>query len=121
MMFKAYYPGDIDVAIPYVSPLNLSKVDPRIFEFLDNVGTREERKKVYQYQVALFKNKDELMPEIRKMARENNWTFTMGIERGFDLAVLEFPFAMWQYGQVKPMDLPGEKASIEELLGRHLG
>ena len=116
MMFKAFYPDDIDVAIPYVAPLNTGKVDSRIFEFLDNVGTKEERKKVYQYQVALFENKDELMPKMQEMAEKRDWTFTMGIERGFDLAVLEFPFAMWQYGQVKPMDLPGKKASVDELI-----
>ena len=116
IMFEAYYPDDIDVVIPYVAPLNTSKVDPRIFEFLDNVGTRQERKKVYQYQVALFENKDELMPLVKDLAEKQKWNFTMGIERGFDLAVLEFPFAMWQYGQVKPLDLPGKKASQEELL-----
>jgi hypothetical protein len=116
IMFKAYYPEDIDVAIPYVAPLNTGKVDPRIFEFLDNVGTKQERKKVNKYQIALFENKDKLMPLVEEMAENQNWTFTMGIERGFDLAVLEFPFAMWQYGQVKPMDLPGKDASPEELL-----
>lgn len=116
MMFKAYYPDDIDVAIPYVAPLNTGKVDPRIFEFLDNVGTRKERKKVFKYQIALFENKDRLMPMVKEMAEKQNWTFTMGIERGFDLAVLEFPFAMWQYGQVKPMDLPGKGAGPEELM-----
>ena len=116
MMYKAYYPDDMDVAIPYVAPLNLSKVDPRIFEFLDNVGTKKERKKVYEYQIAMFENKDKLMPEIERMAKKRKWNFTMGIERGFDLAVLEFPFAMWQYGQIKPMNLPGKKANIEELL-----
>jgi len=116
MMYKAFYPDDMDVAIPYVAPLNLSKVDPRIFEFLDNVGTKKERKKVFKYQIALFENKDKLMPEIEKLAEKRKWNFTMGIERGFDLAVLEFPFAMWQYGQIKPLDLPGNKASVEELL-----
>ncbi len=116
IMFKAYYPDDIDVAIPYVAPLNTSKVDPRIFEFLDNVGTKKERKKVYEYQIALFKNKEKLMPKIEEMAKKRDWNFTMGIDRGFDLAVLEFPFAMWQYGQIKPLDLPGKKASVEELL-----
>ena len=116
IMYKAFYPDDIDVVIPYVAPLNTSKVDPRIFEFLDNVGTKQERKKVFKYQIALFENKEKLMPEIQKLADENKWNFTMGIERGFDLAVLEFPFAMWQYGQIKPLELPGKNASVEELL-----
>lgn len=116
MMFKAIYPEDIDVAIPYVAPLNLGKVDPRIFEFLDNVGTDAERKKVLEYQLAMFEKKDEIMPLVKEMAEKGKWNFTMGIERGYDLGVLEFPFAMWQYGRVKPLTLPGVEASAEELL-----
>ncbi len=116
IQFKAIYPDDIDVAIPYVAPLNTAKVDPRIYDFLENVGTEAERKKVYEYQIALFERKDEIMPIMKKMAEKANWTFTMGIDRGYDLGVLEFPFAMWQYGQVKPLNLPDKEASIEELL-----
>ncbi|MFC2097185.1 S28 family serine protease [Bacteroidota bacterium] len=116
MMFKAFYPEDIDVSIPYVAPLNLSKVDPRIFDFLKNVGTKKERKKVYEYQIALYEKKDEIMPLVKEQADKRKWNFTMGIERGYDLAVLEFPFAMWQYGAFKPLELPGIKASAEELI-----
>lgn len=116
IMFKAIYPDDIDVAMPYVAPLNTGKVDPRIFDFLNSVGTAEERQKVLEYQRALFERKKDLMPMVRDLAEKNKWIFTMGIERGFDLAVLEFPFAMWQYGQVKPMSLPDIQATPEELL-----
>lgn len=114
--FKAIYPDDVDVAIPYVAPLNTGKVDRRIYDFLASVGTAEERQKVLEYQIALFEKKNDLLPLVKKQAKKNNWTFTMGIERGFDLAVLEFPFAMWQYGGFNPLELPGQEASAEELL-----
>ena len=78
--FKAIYPDDIDVAIPYVAPLNTGKVDPRIYEFLDNVGTADERKKILDYQFALFEKKEEIMPLIKELAEKNNWNFTMGID-----------------------------------------
>ncbi|MCK5820315.1 MAG: aminopeptidase [Bacteroidales bacterium] len=116
IMFKAIYPDDIDVAIPYVAPLNKGKVDPRIYDFLSSVGTDKERQKVYEYQIAMFEKKDQIMPIIKEMAEKRKWNFTMGIERGYDLAVLEFPFAMWQYGAFKPMSLPGKEADPEELL-----
>ena len=116
MMFKAFYPDDIDVAIPYVAPLNKSKVDPRIFEFLDNVGTKEERQKVYEYQIALFEKKEEIMPLIKEISEKRNWDFSMGLSRGYDLGVLEFPFAMWQYGSFKPLDLLGIDAEPDELI-----
>jgi hypothetical protein len=115
MMFKAFYPDDIDVCIPYVAPLNMAKVDPRIFTFLASVGTAEERQKVYDFQIALFEKKKELMPLVEEYCATKKWTFPMGIGRAYDLNVLEFPFAMWQYGVKKPMDLPGKDASAKEL------
>ena len=115
MMFKAFYPKDIDVAIPYVAPLNTGKVDPRIFTFLANVGTAEERQKVYDFQIALFENKKELMPLVVEYCKKKNWTFPMGIDRAYDLNVLEFPFALWQYGVKKPMDLPGQEGTAKQL------
>jgi hypothetical protein len=115
MMYKAHYPDDMDVAIPYVAPLNTAKVDPRIYEFLNSVGTADERKKVYEYQIAMFEKKDEIL-DLVKESRIGKMKFTMGLDRGYDLGVLEFPFAMWQYGQVKPLDLPGMDNTPEELL-----
>ncbi|MFA6126723.1 MAG: S28 family serine protease [Bacteroidales bacterium] len=115
MMFKAFYPDDIDVAIPYVAPLNTAKVDPRIFSFLSSVGTPEERQKVYDYQIALFEKKKEIMPMVQEYCTKKNWTFPMGIDRAYDLNVLEYPFALWQYGAKKPMDLPGQAATTKEL------
>jgi hypothetical protein len=115
IMFKAFYPDDIDVAIPYVAPLNTSKVDPRIFTFLASVGTPEERRKVYDFQIALFEKKKELMPMVEEYCKKKNWTFPMGIDRAYDLNVLEFPFAMWQYGVKKPMDLPGSEGTAQQL------
>jgi hypothetical protein len=115
IMFKAFYPADIDVAIPYVAPLNTGKVDPRIYSFLANVGTAEERQKVYDFQIALFEKKKELMPLVDAYCKKKNWTFPMGIDRAYDLNVLEYPFALWQYGVKKPMDLPGIEADPQKL------
>ncbi|MFH0761371.1 MAG: S28 family serine protease [Bacteroidota bacterium] len=115
MMFKAYYPDDIDVSIPYVAPLNSEKVDPRIFTFLDNVGTPEERQRVKDYQIILFEKKKAMMPLVEEYCKNKNWTFPMGIDRAYDLNVLEYPFALWQYGAIKPMNLPGASAPVKEL------
>ncbi len=115
IMFKAYYPDDIDVSIPYVAPLNTAKVDSRIFTFLENVGTPEERQRVRDYQITLFEKKKEMMPLVEEYCRNKNWTFPMGLDRAYDLNVLEYPFALWQYGVLKPMSLPGASAPVKEL------
>jgi hypothetical protein len=70
---------------------------------------------VYDFQIALFEKKKEIMPLVKEYCDQKKWTFPMGIDRAYDLNVLEFPFAMWQYGVKKPMDLPGKEATAKEL------
>ena len=55
------------------------------------------------------------MPLVEEYCAKKNWTFPMGIDRAYDLNVLEYPFAMWQYGVKKAMDLPGQEATAKEL------
>lgn len=108
------YPTDVDVSVPYVAPLNFSNQDPRIYTFLDKVGAPETRQAIYNYQVALFKNKDKIMPMFTKLANDNSWVFKMGLDRAFDLSVLEYKFAFWQWGS-NPDQIPAANATPEEL------
>jgi hypothetical protein len=39
MYHSYYYPGDVDVRVPYVAPLNFGVEDERIYSFLDQVGS----------------------------------------------------------------------------------
>ena len=111
---RFYYPKDVDVSIPYVAPLNFSDEDERVYTFLKNVGTEECRQKIYDFQISLFENKEKLMPLVKKYATEKNYTFSMGIDRAFDLSVLEYSFAFWQWcGNCE--NIPDETASIEEI------
>ncbi len=95
---RRFYPNDVDVSIPYVAPLNFSSEDKRVYEFLNNVGTPECRKKIRDYQLALFRNKKALLPKLDSLAKVNQWTFKMGIDRAYDLSVLEYEFSFWQWG-----------------------
>ena len=62
-----------------------------------------------------LKKRDEVLALIKESSL-GKLNYTMGVDRGYDLGVLEFPFAMWQYGQVKPLELPGIDDSPKELL-----
>jgi len=41
MYHKYFFPADADASVCYVAPLNLAAEDPRIYHFLDNVGTED--------------------------------------------------------------------------------
>lgn len=111
---RRFYPDDVDASIPYVAPLNFSNEDERVYHFLKNVGTKECRNKIYQFQLSLFENKEKLMPLVESYAAEKDYTFSMGIDRAFDLSVLEYSFAFWQWcGNCD--SIPTKDATVEEI------
>jgi hypothetical protein len=114
---KRFYPKDVDVSVPYVAPLNFSSEDPRVYPFLKNIGTEECRNKIYQFQLALFKNKKVLFPMFEALAQKNKWEFIMGLNRAYDLSVLEYSFAFWQWGI--PCHTIPDANSTPEILFKH--
>ena len=99
--YSYFYPKDVDASVPYVAPLTLEREDSRIPTFIKNIpGNELSRKKVYDFQILLLKNKKKLLPAFKKLAKSKAWTFNAvgGIESGFEHGVLEFSFALWQWG-----------------------
>jgi hypothetical protein len=112
---RYFYPNDVDVSVPYVAPHNLAREDQRIQKHLANVGSKETRDKIYQFQLACFKNKGKLLPLADAHAKEKNYSFSMGLEKALDLSILEYPFAYWQWGGITFYNIPDENASVEEI------
>jgi len=115
LFYKTFYPDDVDASVPYVAPINIAQEDPRIYLFLQNVGDAEARVRIKDYQIAMFKREDEILPLVKALAEKKNWTFSMGASEAYEYGVLEYPFAFWQYGSVKPADIPAPDAPPEKL------
>lgn len=116
IFYKTFYPNDMDASVPYVAPINLSAEDPRIYLFLQNAGDAECRKKIRDFQKALFQREDELLPLVKEMTDKRKMTFSIGLDAAFEYAVLEYEFAFWQYGAVKCSDIPAPDAPAKTLL-----
>ena len=109
---RYFYPDDVEVSVPYVAPLNLEYVDPRLQKFLDKAGFNKgsgffetDNKPnchwaIRDFQIRCFLNIEKLVPKVKKYAQEKNYTFEMvgGVERAVQLMILEYPFAFWQWG-----------------------
>lgn len=114
MFYRATYPDDVDVSVSYVAPLNRSVEDGRHEKFLaKQVGTKAERKAIVAAQQELMKRKKELMPLFNKKCQDNHYQFYISNEDIFDYCVLEYPFALWQWG-TPVSTLPSLTASNEE-------
>ena len=99
MFYRAFFPDDVDISVPYVAPLNKGVEDRRPEKFLQHqVSTKENRQKVLDFQLLLFKRKAALMPMFEKYCADNKYVFNAPIDEIFDFTVLEYSFALWQWG-----------------------
>lgn len=101
MYYKYYYPNDVSVTVPVVAPLNFSKEEKRVYRHLENVGTAECRESIKSYQIEMLKNKKKYLKRFKKLAKSEGQTYDKvgGIEKGYELTVLEYSFAFWQWGR----------------------
>lgn len=98
MLFRTFYPDDVDISVPYVGPLCYGVEDGRHEPFLRQVGTAEERKKIEDFQLEVLKRKATLLPRFEKHCAEKGYEFFGSVEEIYDYSVLEYSFALWQWG-----------------------
>jgi hypothetical protein len=112
---RAFYPDDVDVTVAYVGPLNFGVEDGRHEPFIRNVpGTPEQREKIQKFQVEILKNRDKIMPKLEKFIAGKKFTFRISHEAVLDYCVLEYPFALWQWGRLTDK-VPTTEVSIDSL------
>lgn len=101
MFYRAYFPDDVDVSVPYVAPLNKSVEDGRHEPFLTRtVGNAQERQAVLDFQIEVLKRRTTMEPLLEKFCREKGYRFNPGITTSevLDMMVLEYSYALWQWG-----------------------
>ncbi|MCF8361004.1 MAG: peptidase [Prolixibacteraceae bacterium] len=97
--YKAYYPGDMDISVAYVGPVNFEVEDERMQNFLKTVGDENCREKIEDFQLAVLKNRDEIEMLVDSLSDANNYTYSIPISQVLDYSVLEYSFAFWQWGR----------------------
>lgn len=117
-LYRAYFPDDVDFSVPYVAPLNRAVEDGRHEPFLRQVGTKAERDRILAFQKAVLKQKAAIVPMLENYCQEHKLTFRISMAEVLDYSVLEYPFAIWQWGT--PVDqVPEPTASAADLF-KHL-
>lgn len=98
LLYRTFYPDDVDVSVPYVAPLCYGTEDGRHEPFLKKVSTDEDRKRITDFQLEILKRKAALLPLFEKYCTEQEYKFRAPIEEIYDYSVLEYSFALWQWG-----------------------
>lgn len=117
-LYRAYFPDDVDFSVPYVAPLNRGVEDGRHEPFLDKVGGKKERKAIRAYQMEIFKRKAEIVPMLEEFCKQKNLKFRIPAQEILDYCVLEYPFALWQWGT--PVTIIPPLSSDTQELFKHL-
>jgi len=113
---RYFFNDDVDVSVPYVTPMNIGEEDPRIYHFLDNVGTKECRDKMIQFQREVLKREDELLEIFLDDSEKLGYTYSIGSDRLiFEFVVLEYTFAFWQWQNNNCDEIPDTSESSEEI------
>lgn len=97
-LYRAFFPDDVDFSVPYVAPLNRETEDGRHEPFLNKVGTKAERQKIKNFQTEVLKRKADLLPLLEAFCAANKLEFRIPMAEVLDYCVLEYPFALWQWG-----------------------
>ena len=118
MLYRAYFPDDVDFSVPYVGPLCKGVEDGRHEPFLRKVGTKAERKKIKEFQLEVLKRKADMLPLLKDYTQKLKLTFRMPLEEVLDYCVLEYTFALWQWGTSVNTIPP--KDSDNEMIFEHL-
>ncbi|MDL2221452.1 aminopeptidase [Parabacteroides sp. OttesenSCG-928-N08] len=98
MIYRSFFPEDVDFSVPYVAPLCRAVEDGRHEPFLaSEVGREEERDSLLAYQKELLKRRATMVPLLEEYSQEK-YSYRIPLDEVFDYCVLEYPFAFWQRG-----------------------
>lgn len=119
LLYRTFYPDDVDISVPYVAPLCYGVEDGRHEPFLHKVSTPENRKIIEDFQLEALKRKATLLPRFEKYCTEKNYSFRAPIEEIYDYSVLEYSFALWQWG-TPISSIPATTASDDDIFSHLL-
>ncbi|RHJ94009.1 S28 family serine protease [Parabacteroides bouchesdurhonensis] len=118
LLYRAFFPDDVDFSVPYVAPLNRAVEDGRHEPFLRKVGTKAERARIKKFQEEVLKRRTEIVPLLEAFCKESSLRFHISMDEVLDYCVLEYPFAFWQWGT--PVGTIPVLSSDTDTLFRHL-
>ena len=117
---RSLYPNDVDGSIAYVAPLNFEREDPRIYTFLENVGTVDERNSVLNFQRMCFERSSTLISLLKQQGEDFDYTWDFDVRTAFEYYVLEYSFAYWQWGPLYRDESIPDKNASDEIILNHL-
>ncbi|AKT41569.1 S28 family serine protease [Chondromyces crocatus] len=114
---RRFYPDDVDGTVAYVAPLSFGLSDARYGEFLAQVGDDPAcRQRLKDFQREVLLRRSVMLDRMADLVVQGYSFDTMGIEAAVEAAVIDLPFAFWQYSGASDCgDIPTAAASDDEI------
>ncbi len=110
LIYRAFFPSDVHITVPYVAPLCRGAEDGRHEPFIENfAGTPDQRERILNFQREVLKRRVSLKPLFEALCSEKRYEFNLPLDEIYDYSVLEFSFAFWQWGS-NPDEIPSADA-----------
>jgi hypothetical protein len=113
LAYKAFYPNDMNIWVPYVGPIHFGVEDVRFEKFLTQVGSVKCREKILNFQRQILMGRDSIQPLFDSLSKAKNYVYTLSNEEILDYCVLEYSFAFWQWGS-DCNTIPDDSSSYRE-------
>ena len=120
MYHKRFYPADVQATVCYVSPLNFSRTDDRIDQFLKSIAPDSCLEKIYTLQTYLLSHREDFMPFFREHNSDQKYEFSMGDSVAWEYCVLEYPFAFWQWQNADCNSIPDTNATTASVFRKFI-
>lgn len=118
---RRFYPGDVDATVAYVAPQDVFNRRDSYVEFVQQAGTDEACNQALRnaQRITLYR-RPAMLAKLKEFAAANGLTYesTFGTaDRALEAAVLDTPFAFWQYSTQASCSLvPGTAAATDQQL-----
>lgn len=113
-LFRAYYPNDVDITVPYVAPFCDGVEDHRMSDEIVNYGTPDEREYLTDFMRYMFTNRQRFIAPLQEYVDSAQLEPRVGINELYDLTVLDLEIAVLARGEIKKLPYY-EKATDNEL------
>ncbi len=102
---RYFYPGDVDITVPYVAPISFAPRDPRYVPFLDQIGEETCRQQLRDTQSAIVARLDEVVELAVEDGYEvEDFTLSGGLREGFEDSVEIMEWVFWQGRGIEDCD-----------------
>lgn len=119
LFHRRFYPDDVDATLAYVTPIVFGINDMRPIEYMESLPEDDCLRKIKRFQRAVLNNRWSMIPLLENYMLQSGLYWSLDEALILELAVMDYPFAFWQYHNTPCSAIP-DSNSASEILFYHL-